>query len=618
MAQGQTQLDSLRKALTTLHGEDKIVALIDLSYYASKVDFEGSKRYGDEAVLLARDLNDDLLLGKAYKELANTYMHANQLETAIDLNQKSLETFKKINDHLQISGVLNNLGSVYRRKADFSRALDYYFRSLKLKDSLGATNLASTFGNIGHVYRQKGEPEKALEYFFKSLEIEISENDKPSMAIDYSNIGTAYENAESYKLAIEYANKALALDRELGDEYGIAIDYNNLGEAHYGMKDYLKAKAYFNMSMKIKEKIGNSNGVAHSSQRLSSLFTDTKEYDSALYYATKSLEIVSRNGNRERKMKNYKVLTDIYHAKGEPYKALEYHKKYELLKDTIFNLEKEVLAADMESKYQAAKKDNVIANQKVTITQQKQLQLLYIILAISLLAVAFLLFYGYRKRQLQNRKLSRLNEELDVRNQQNELLLKEIHHRVKNNLEMVKSLIALQSAHLEDSKTRDAMIASQNRVQSMGIIHQKLYQGDNLGSIEMKDYFINLGEGILDSFKAEDKIQIECVMDDLELDIDTAVPLGLIVNELLTNAIKYAFPDKEDGVVQVSLKKEQDVLILDVIDNGVGKQNKESPHGTGFGSELVKLLTTQLNGVMKEEAMEGTHLSFEFKLDTAA
>ncbi|CAN0586222.1 unnamed protein product, partial [Ectocarpus sp. 12 AP-2014] len=195
------------------------------------------------------------------------------------------------------------------------------------------------------------------------------------------------------------------------------------------------------------------------------------------------------------------------------------------------------------------------------------------------------LYHNHNKRKKRNKELRELHEALGKKNAQNELLLKEIHHRVKNNLEMVKSLISLQSAHLEDSKTRDAMLASQNRVQSMGIIHQKLYQGDNLASIEMRDYFINLSEGILDSFNAEAKVKIECIMDELELDIDTAVPLGLIVNELLTNAIKYAFPKNIGGVVQISLKKEHGALLLYVNDNGVGKHGNE-PMGTGFGSQL--------------------------------
>lgn len=608
----------MENRLIGLTGIERVMLLRELCYSTANIDFKSSIKYGNEALELAIELDDLSLVGGGYKDLANTYMRANQFETAIDLNRRSLEIFNSISDKKELAGVLNNLGSVYRRKGDFTKALEYYFESLKLKDSLGGLNLASAYGNIGHVYRQKGEPEKALEYFFKSLKIEKSENNFEGMAIDYSNIGTAYENAGNYQLAIEYANKALALDRELEDGYGIAIDFNNLGEAYYGMNDYVKAKSYFHSSLQLKKEIGNSNGIAHTSQRLASLFTDTKEYDSALFYAKNSLEVVSRNGNKERRMKNYQVLSAIYEAKGEPSKALNYYRKYEALKDTLYNKEKELLATDMESKYQSAEKDNTISYQQATIAQQQQMQLLYLALGLLLLLGLVGLYLFYRKRQAQNKVLNILNKELDKRNQQNELLLREIHHRVKNNLEMVKSLISLQSAQLEDSPTKEAMMASQNRVQSMGIIHQKLYQGDNLASIEMKDYFINLSEGILDGFKAEDRVKIECAMEELELDVDTAVPLGLIVNELLTNAIKYAFPGRRDGKISVSLKKKEDALTLAVTDNGVGKSTDLPTQGTGFGSQLVRLLTAQLNGEMTEENKEGTTVLFKFKLIQAA
>jgi two-component sensor histidine kinase len=155
------------------------------------------------------------------------------------------------------------------------------------------------------------------------------------------------------------------------------------------------------------------------------------------------------------------------------------------------------------------------------------------------------------------------------------------------------------------------MLESQNRVQSIGIVHQKLYQGTNLGGIEMKDYFTNLAESILDSFGQAKRVSILCMMDEIEVDIDTAVPIGLIVNELLTNTLKYAFPGGQQGKVTIKLHREPDgALHLQVSDNGVGKSGPTK--GTGFGTQLIDLLTRQLNGTMHEEVQNGMHTFFVF------
>ncbi len=206
---------------------------------------------------------------------------------------------------------------------------------------------------------------------------------------------------------------------------------------------------------------------------------------------------------------------------------------------------------------------------------------------------------------------------MQTKNAENELLLKEIHHRVKNNLEVVSSLLALQSAQIDDPNTKEAMLEGQNRVHSIGIVHQKLYQGKNLGAIEMKEYFLNLSESILDSFGAEERIKIELAMEKLDVDIDTAVPLGLIVNELLTNTLKYAFPERQKGNVRIRLeKKANGSLHLEVSDNGIGKSG--ITHGTGFGGQLISLLTQQLSGEMREEIKNGTKIFFDFNLDKVA
>jgi two-component sensor histidine kinase len=191
------------------------------------------------------------------------------------------------------------------------------------------------------------------------------------------------------------------------------------------------------------------------------------------------------------------------------------------------------------------------------LAQTKQRQIIFIIALVAGFVLLILLYRNYRLKQKSAQKLELLvaelsgkNSLLDKRNEEIELLLKEVHHRVKNNLEMVSGLLALQAAKIESPSAQAVMQSSQNRVISMGIVHQKLYQKGNLAAIEMKDYFQNLADNILDAFNETHRIKIGCEMPPIELDIDTAVPVGLITNELLTNALKYAFTEKDNGEIK--------------------------------------------------------------------
>lgn len=210
--------------------------------------------------------------------------------------------------------------------------------------------------------------------------------------------------------------------------------------------------------------------------------------------------------------------------------------------------------------------------------------------------------------------LIKTKNELSLKNSENVLLLKEIHHRVKNNLEVVSGLLALQSAKMDDPKMQEVMLASQNRVHSMGILHQKLYQSEHLSFIEMKNYFQNLCLNILDSYNETERIKVNIEMNELEMDVDTAVPLGLIVNELLTNSLKYAFPKGENGTIELSLKNvSEDNYQLMISDNGIGKPLDEKAKGTGFGTQLVELLTHQIDGKLIQEVGDGTMILINFK-----
>ena len=161
---------------------------------------------------------------------------------------------------------------------------------------------------------------------------------------------------------------------------------------------------------------------------------------------------------------------------------------------------------------------------------------------------------------------------------------------------------------------QEVMLSSQNRVQSMGILHQRLYQSEHLAFIEMKNYFENLCINILDSYNETDRIKVTIEMKELELEVDTAVPLGLIVNELITNSLKYAFPAGEKGNIELSLKNVgEDNFQLKISDNGVGKSPDTKAKGTGFGMQLVDLLTRQIDGNLVQEVSNGTLILINFK-----
>lgn len=396
------------------------------------------------------------------------------------------------------------------------------------------------------------------------------------------------------------------------------LTFPSAGQKTISQKQYGQGKAYLIKALAILEEYNiEKNAIfPYAHGILADIYTTEKKYDLAIESYKKSQKGYELLNNRFGAINMYQYIGNTYELKGNLKSALNYYKSY--FKKSL-QLESE---KNERSLRESELKINVLSQKKMIAKKQNEQLISIIVLGIVLVLLGFL-FWNFKQKQKSNEMLAILNTELesknnllDKKNEENELLLREIHHRVKNNLEVVSSLLALQSAQIEDSNTKDAMTEGQNRVNSIGIVHQKLYQGSNLGAVEMKDYFLNLSESILDSFGAEQRIDLKLAMENLDLDIDTAVPLGLIVNELLTNTIKYAFPKGEKGTITIKLQKQDNnILRLEVADNGVGKSG--ITHGTGFGGQLVSLLTQQLNGTMTEESQNGTTLIFDFKMKAA-
>lgn len=564
-------LKTLKRSLKTEN--DSIIAQIHESLakwhaYNGLFSPDSVVYHAEKALAFHLKGDDQKKIADTYRSLSIDYLNTGQLDKAQEVLFKSIELYEDLNDDSGLGSAYRTLGVKFRVMEDYEKCIYYTNQAIPLLEKTeNYDGLAIAQFNFIIGYGELGEYEKA----YKATEdcLEIVRTKVPEQIFipvrAYSYRGQVYTKAKDYDNALKDYLAAWELCKKHIGEERCATYRTEIGQIYLLQKNYEQALDHLLAGVNAYED-KEQNGIIQPYLDLAEAYIQLDDYENALFYKDKA-----------------------------------YTNSKNLLEGKIENIESE-----MAIKYETEKKDEALASQAALIDQKSKTQTLFIVIASLLLVFLLSLLYFFSK----SKKATRI---IRAKNAENELLLKEIHHRVKNNLEMVKSLIALQSAQIEDPATKDAMIASQNRVQSMGIIHQKLYQGTNLGSIEMKDYFLNLSEGILDTFNAEDQVKIECAMDNLDLDVDTAVPIGLIVNELLTNALKYAFPKQQPGIIKISLKKDtQQNLKLMVRDNGVGKTNGLAPKGTGFGSQLVKLLTQQLNGTMIERNDQGTHIEFDF------
>lgn len=448
-----------------------------------------------------------------------------------------------------------------------------------------------------------------------------------------SNIANAYLNMGNLDSALYFQQIVLKIERSIENKNYSGASNKAIGDILFRKGNFEEAKTNYLLALKLLEKNKNTFYIALTQFALADTYRKLGRVDSGLYHSKAGIANYRSLGSYVPEMEEaYTALALSFKDENRYDSAFYYLELSKTLSDSINSKEIKTL-----TNYQSigfAEQMRLKEAEAERIKSKNRSQVLLLLAGLILFSIiAFILYRSYTIKVKANLALKDKNDEIEktvaqlkttqaslaARNEENELLLKEIHHRVKNNLEVVSSLLALQSAQIDDPSVQSAMLASQNRVHSMGIIHQKLYQGENLAAIEMRDYFINLSENILDSFNADGHIKVECDMPKLVLDVDTAVSIGLITNELLTNSLKYAFNEKENGAIKISLTEQdttanaEGIYQLTISDDGIGKPVAIQTKGTGFGTQLVNLLTKQLDGNLTYENNNGTIVTLTFK-----
>jgi two-component sensor histidine kinase len=220
-----------------------------------------------------------------------------------------------------------------------------------------------------------------------------------------------------------------------------------------------------------------------------------------------------------------------------------------------------------------------------------------------------------RIKQKTNQILTKQNEDILRQKNEKEVLLKEIHHRVKNNLQVINSLLRLQASMIDDPKIISLFEDCQNRVRSMALIHDKLYAINDLSSIQIKEYIENLTQSLIETYGLKTKVKLQLNIQSHSFNVDTLIPLGLLLNEIISNSLKYAFKEKESGTITVELKALiNNMFELYISDDGVGFSDNifNSPQNT-LGIELIKSFVEQLDGTIEKLKQSGTAYRIVFR-----
>lgn len=560
-----------------------------------------------EKIALSRSRQDNPLyydgLATNQAELGYTYLQLGNLDSAKILLETALSRKRELRKQPGINRCLNFLGVYHTRTGNPEKALECYLEALEGAKTIRDTaNISVCLGNVAGIFADMKNWDKAETYVLEAYrlaeikgykirkadasvrlaEICLQRNDLAGALRRYDEATGLYRNTKSHIRLIGTLLAAAGIQSRTGQ----------MEAAENGIKEALA----------LAEQSQDRARIAQAQTGYGEYWLQKNAPAQAAVWLEKAAATASGASAKKELEKAWRLLSEAWEKTGNPSKALAYHKMYTALKDSLFGLEKQQTLNELETRYQVAGKEkqitllntqNELNSLRLEQSQRRQWLLLAGLAALALLAG--LAFFLVRTKQTANRHLAEKNEVISKALSEKELLLKEIHHRVKNNLQIISGLLKLQARHLSDPTALDALREGRNRVQSMALIHQNLYQEENLTGIEADTYIGKLADALFLSYNiTPGAVELETRIEPIRLDVDTAIPLGLILNELISNSLKHAFPEGQSGRIDVSLQKQGDALRLKVADNGIGIPQARNPGKPTFGYQLIELLAEKL------------------------
>jgi len=554
-------------------------------------------------------------------------------------NKKQDFKFNHIDSLLIVANKLDSLGKLYNKPACFvyaniSRA-NYYYQSgnyvtglaisLNALDGAEKQNLKSKipqiYALIGNLHKENLNYPMALQAAATGLSAAVAIKDTDQIiqlqglqAMFTNGFGRRTHNDSIIKKAFDMQLQTLHTAESSPKYESLRIRfYDNISQYYLEENQFDKSIAYGEKGAELSLKHNAIRSLTYSYSWMGMSYYHLNQKEKGLQYLNQALAISKQLKEPFRTAEIYGFIYKCYILSDDYKNAFNYYSLMNHLNDSIKLVNNTKQLGELQIKYEAVKKDNQIVSLQRA-EQSRSRQMVWVIaglvLAVIILGVIFVQYYLISKK---NRFMAMSAKTMNEQAEKLQVLIKELHHRVKNNLQIVSSLLSLQSNRLTDADARSAIKLGQQRIEAMSLIHRNLYRQENPTLVNMKEFVTDLTESIMVSFGIDkDEFILELEISISDLDVDVALPLGLIINEWITNSFKHAYGSQQ-GRPGLWIKLSADNnLELKIKDNGKGMPMEiwETPQKS-FGIKLVKVLTKQLRGNCRIENGNGTILTLD-------